>query len=196
MWESNLWPWRYEHCTLINWANRLPFLTSFTQSTFLPQTLFFFSFLHIFVLHVLVICDLLLHVFILLRRREPPLRLLGALCLLPWVQGWPGLCWLQVVSCNVWRVSACAGGCSPTCSLALGRGGSENFINTPRPSHFPLPPDYSNIKGRFKGNLNTKCICVFGAMNGVGRKRLLDSPHRLHTLISALLYLQPSKYCW
>lgn len=60
------------------------FCSSFTQSIFSPQILFFFFiFSHIHTAHPGIIYDPLSCVFILLRRKTPPFCFAGALCLPP-----------------------------------------------------------------------------------------------------------------
>lgn len=74
------------------------FLSSFTQSTFFTQCLFFFfipSHTHT------GYPGPLFHEFILVRMKEPPLCFFGSHLSSAWVQGWLSLLWLQEALCLV-----------------------------------------------------------------------------------------------
>lgn len=124
---------------------------------------------------------------ILLRRKEP-LCILGIPLPSARVQGCLCLSCSRRPFATYWESVHVQVRCFPACSLAFGRRGeSENFTNTSRASYFPPPPELLKYWMRLQRKFKYKAYVCLGIGGGVWGEKLLDSSHRLHTLISAFI---------
>lgn len=126
-------------------------------------------------------------VFILLRRKEP-LCILGIPLPSARVQGCLCFSCSRRPFATCWESVHVQVRCFPACSLAFGRRGeSENFTNTSRASYFPPPPELLKYWMRLQRKFKYKAYVCLGIGGGARGEKLLDSSHRLHTLISAFI---------